>query len=240
MLEVLKEDIKNVWNPERFGVIRSRVSVGNLENIEDFNNYFRSVLDMPIKLPYSEIRLPNDLERSSIFEMIEKCVEFEKSINDTFDAYYMYLTVHHCKVEKGSSQRRLGAHIDGMQGDKYKEKLPVCHSYLVSNIIPTCFFNHEFPTNLCENSLNWFHEFNKVKDYTKSSLSSPYEINLMTAYNVHESTVTEEEGIRTFVRLEFSLKEFNRIGNTINDKFNLDWVYEEIGIPEHLKIDLFD
>lgn len=113
MLKVLKEDIKNVWNPERFGIIRTPVNVGNIKNVGDFNNYFRSVLDMPIKLPHSEICLPNDLERSSILEMIEKCVEFEKSINTNFDDYYMYLTVHHCKVEKGSSQRRLGAHIDG-------------------------------------------------------------------------------------------------------------------------------
>lgn len=94
--------------------------------------------------------------------------------------------------------------------------------------------------DLCENTQNWFYEFDKVKDYNKSVLSKPYEVNLMTAYNVHESTVSEEEGIRTFVRLEFSLKKFDRIGNSINEELNLGWDYVDRSIPEHLKINIFD
>lgn len=139
-IDLLKEDIKNNWNPKRFNLIRYPEVIGSIENKNDFDNHFRSVLDMPIKIPNSEICLPKDLKRDSLVEMINKCVEFEKSINENFDNYYIYLTVHHCKVEKGESQRRLGAHIDGMQGERYKEKMPVCHSYLASNIIPTRFF----------------------------------------------------------------------------------------------------
>lgn len=44
----------------------------------------------------------------------------------------------------------------------------------------------------------------------------------MTAYNVHESTAASTSGLRTFVRLEFSLKKFDREGNTINPLFELD------------------
>lgn len=241
-LDILKEDIYNGWNPSRFDIVRFPESLGFVpENLrKDFDKNIRCVLDMPIKIPGSEIKIPSDLKSVSIMHVIGKCYDYEKSINPNIDDYYIYLTIHHSEVKKGESQRRLGAHIDGMQGERYKDKLPVCHSYLVSNIIPTRFFNHKFPTNLCEKTQNWFYEFDKLKDYNFSCLSKPYEINMMTAYNVHESTVSEEEGVRTFIRLEFSLKKFDRIGNTINEELNLDWNYVDRAIPKHLKVEIFD
>ena len=238
--EVLKADILEKWNPERFGLVRFPHVVGKLDNVLDFEKPFRNVLDMPIKLPHSDIRIPDDLQRESLLNLIEQAVEFEKSINPNFDDYYMYLTVHHSTVRKGVTQRRAGAHIDGMQGERYSEKLPVCHSYLVSNNTPTRFFNHSFQTDLCEKTQNWFYEMDKVKDYEKSSLSVPFEINFMTAYSVHESTPTPEDTTRTFMRLEFSLKKFDRTGNTVNNKFSIEWEYQDRSIPSHLKTELFN
>lgn len=238
--ELLIEDISSKWNAERFKYIRKPEYVSEVESKEDFDKSIRSVLDMPIKIPHSDIRIPIDLKTKSILEIVDKVIKFEKEINNNYEDYYMYLTVHHSDVQAGTSQRRLGAHIDGMQGERYKDKLKVCHSYLVSNEVPTCFFIQEFPTNLCDKTQNWFYEFDKVKDYNKSMLSKPYEINLMTAYNVHESTESTVNTLRTFVRIEFSLKEFNRIGNTINEEFKLDWEYEDRSIPPHLKLELFD
>lgn len=239
-LAILKEDINQVWNPERFNLTRNPHVIGSIKQKEDFLKDIRSVLDMPIKIPNSDILIPKDIDTPSIREIVDKALAFEQTINPNWGNYYTYLTIHHSFVKANSTQRRAGAHIDGMQGVCYKEKLPVCHSYLVSNTTPTCFFNHPFPSNLDEATQNWFYEFDKVKDYTKASYSKPFEINLMTAYSVHESTFAKEDTVRTFVRIEFSLKEFNRIGNTINSLFNLDWRYEDLSIPKNLAIDNFD
>lgn len=239
-LQVLTEDIQNVWTPLRFGLTRQPHVVGKLAAKEDFLKEVPSVLDMPIKLPFSEIRIPKEHDTESIREIIAKSLAFEKNINPEWEKYHIYLTVHHSFVEAATTQRRAGAHIDGMQGERYPVKIPVCHSYLVSNAVPTCFFNHPFQTDLCEKIQNWFYEFDKVKDYSRSSLSKPFEINLMTAYSLHESTAATEDTIRTFVRLEFSLKQFNRIGNSVNPLFELDWDFEERPIPAHLAVSNFD
>ncbi|GAB6552447.1 hypothetical protein bcgnr5378_05580 [Bacillus cereus] len=239
-LKVLIADIEKVWEPKRFGITRHPHPVGKINEKECFIAPKRNVLDMPIKTPYSDVRIPEDLETPSILEIVKTCLDFEKCINTNWEQYYMYLTVHHSYVEKQTTQRRSGAHIDGMQGERYIEKIPACHSYLVSNVVPTRFFNHPFPKNLCERTQNWFYEFDKVKDESKSSLSKPYEINLMTAYNVHESTAAATSGLRTFVRLEFSLKKFDRVGNSMNPLFDLDWEYKDRSIPKHLAQGLFD
>ena len=239
-LKLLQEDILESWNPERFGLVRYPHVVGELKEKKDLLKSMPSVLDMPIKIPNSEVRIPENLNRASIQEIVDTCLEFEKKINPNWQDYYLYLTVHHSFVEAAKTQRRAGAHIDGMQGVRYPEKFPVCHSYLVSNAVPTRFFNHTFPTDLCEKSQNWFYEFDKVKDYQDSSLSKPFEINLMTAYSVHESTPATEDTIRTFIRLEFSRKKFDRRGNSINPLFDLDWDYQERSIPAHLAIENFN
>ncbi|WP_336769774.1 hypothetical protein [Bacillus bombysepticus] len=239
-LTVLIEDIKQKWNPKRFNLVRHPHSVGELQHKDCLIEPKRSVLDMPIKIPNSDVRIPTDLNTPSLLEMVEKCLEFEKSINPNWNDYYMYLTVHHSYVEKATTQRRGGAHIDGMQGERYTEKLPACHSYLVSNAVPTKFYNHPFPSNLCERTQNWFYELDKVKDENTSTLSKPFEINLMTVYNVHESTQATTSGLRTFIRLEFSLKQFDRIGNSINPLFDLNWELKERSIPKHLAKDMFN
>lgn len=79
-----------------------------------------------------------------------------------------------------------------------------------------------------------------MKDYDRSSLGKNLEINLMTAYSVHESTVADESCERTFVRLEFSRKTFNRVGNSVNELFDTGWEYVDLSIPDHLKIEKFD
>ncbi|MFV1457607.1 hypothetical protein, partial [Bacillus mycoides] len=102
------------------------------------------------------------------------------------------------------------------------------------------FYCHPFQTSLCELTQNWFYEFDKVKDRKKAVLAKPFEINLMTAYSVHESTATSRDVIRTFMRLEFSLKKFDRKGNSINPLFDLGWEYQEREIPKHLAQGIFD
>lgn len=239
-LEVLKADINGVWDPKRFELLRFPYVVGRVGDEAKFGSTKRSVLDMPIKVPGSDIRLPEDLRDRGLEEIIDRCVEFEKSINAGYDEYYLYLTVHQSDVEASKTQRRAGAHIDGMQGERYPEKFEVCHSYLVNDAVPTRFYVQEFPSDLCELTQNWFYEFDRVKDADRAVMSENLEINLMTAYNVHESTEALEDVRRTFVRLEFSKKQFNRVENTVNELFDLNWTYEERGIPKHLQIGAFD
>lgn len=237
---LLTEDIRKDWDPNRFALIRYPEPIAEIQEKDCFVKEIRNVLDMPIKIPGSDVRIPEDLQTASMLEIINTCLNFEKEINPNIEDYYVYVTVHHSFVEKETTQRRAGAHIDGMQGERYPEKMPVCHSYIVSNEVPTRFFYHPFPRNLCEKTQNWFYEFDKKKNENMSVLSKPFEINLMTAYSVHESTQATTDAVRTFVRLEFSQKKFDRTGNTVNPLFDLNWDYQDRSIPEHLKKEIFN
>jgi hypothetical protein len=231
-LLVLKTDILNVWEPERFAVERKPIRIGSVTDKNDFQKEISSCLDMPIKLPYGDIVIP--YESDSVKNIIEQCVDFEKTVNPFYNKYYIYLTIHQKWVKKGETQRNHGAHFDGMQGVRYTNKIPVCHSYLVSDSIPTHFFVQPFPTDLDEDKHNWFDSFAKVTDNNKAVYTKPFDIYFMTAYNVHECTYAEEDTFRTFVRVEFSLKQFNRNGNSVNPNLESGFIYEDRNIPQHL------
>ncbi len=54
-------------------------------------------------------------------------------------------------------------------------------------------------------------------------LTNEYEIYLMNAYLVHEGTEARQAGFRTFLRVSFDVKEFDRLGNTHNPMFDYNW-----------------
>ena len=217
----------------RFQDLQSPDRVGEITHRSEFSSSLPSCLDMPIKFPKGDIRLP--YTNKAVSEFVARCIEYEKSINPDLGNYYCYLTIDQRTVKAGSTHRNPGAHFDGMQGVEYLDKLPADHSYIVCDFNPTHFYNQNFdPRNLDMKWDNWFKELSKQIDDRKLFIPNPFEIYLMSAYQMHTSPVIPEIHQRTLMRMEFSLKKFNRVGNTINPLLKTEWKYIPRPIPKHL------
>lgn len=223
----------DLWNPERFQAEQRPTLVGEIAAKEQFSSRLPSCLDMPIKMPGGEFRIP--YRNRAVAEFIQRCVEHEKTINSQIDQCHAYLTIDQRFIDPGKTHRRGGAHFDGMQGERYASRLPADHSYVVSDVNPTKFYMHPFTAQgLSAKHHNWFRELAKQTDQSKTFAPAPYTIYMMTAYQMHESPVAAEPGMRTFMRLEFSRKMFDRIGNTKNPLIDTGWNYKDRPIPPHL------
>lgn len=224
-----------IWDPSKFQKERFPIRVGEISNKTEFSKPKISVLDMLIKLPKGEFKIPS--KDKSIQEVIDRAVQYEKTINPNWENYYVYLTVHYTpQVKKGNSQRRGGAHFDGMQGQNYKEKIPICHSYVIADAVPTVFHTNPFDArDLDDKHDNWFKKMDKQVDPSKDFTVKPYNIYFMSAYHLHSSVPAIEDTSRVFMRVEFSLKQFNREDNTKNPMINVNWDWKEREIPSNLR-----
>ena len=196
---------------------------------------------MPIKMAdSSKIVLPSihliSEAKTRLENLISIILNNEKAINpNKWFHCYTYLTVNQGVVWKGKSQRNPGAHFDGMQGNRYPYKSPVCHQYLVASAAPTIYWPGPFDfSQLDPNKHNFFLECDRQKVNQICTTAEPNTLYLQTAYDVHESPIVKKTTFRTFIRVEFSMKKFNRIGNTENPDLPTGWTYEDQPIPAHL------
>ncbi len=67
----------------------------------------------------------------------------------------------------------------------------------------------------------------------------PWEIQLMDAYTVHRGCEATERVDRTWIRLSFEVRIFDRLGNTKNPMFDYNWEMEPRDI-ESLNLVAFD
>ncbi len=221
-------DLNTVWDVEKFKTPRIPVSVGFIpkDNRELFcKPGVPKIRDMPIKFPGSDVRLPKELAQ---FEgAIRQIMEFELRINPDFDQYYCYLEVDQSTVIPGRLQRELPCHVDGFQGARWTPKVKINHSYLVGSSLPTVFYPQSFDlTALDETKHNFFWEMNRQVAETDSKYAfqgEPFEIQLMDAYTVHRGCAAAEPTERTWIRLSFEVRVFDRIGNTKNPMFEYNW-----------------
>ena len=233
LFETFNKEILGKWNPKNFGKENIPEIVGEIDNKKIFSNPGKvSVLDMLVKLPNGDIKIP--FKDKSINEIVDRVIKHEKEINPNWENYYMYLTLHQSFVKKGDSQRRGGAHFDGMQGSNYKDKLPICHSYIISDEVPTVFHTNPFDTSDLTDKDNWFKKLSKQVDDDYNYNIKPYTIYFMTAYHLHSAMPTDKDTFRTFVRIEFSLKKFDREDNTRNPLINVKWNWKNRDIPKGL------
>jgi len=107
---------------------------------------------------------------------------------------------------------------DGMQGTRYHPKLPVCHAYIVSENLTTRFFTNPITfSKFDENRDNLFELLGELVDKDCTFIPRPHDIVLATVYQPHESQIAQEDiSRRTFMRVEYSLKKFDRKDNSKN------------------------
>lgn len=214
----------DVWSVDRYNVKPLIEKVGTVNDKESFE--FPAglrVLDMPIKMPESDIyRFPACVARFS--GLIKKIAEMEHATNSYVDECYAYLTIDQGLVEPGATQRNGGAHVDGFQGSRIAEKTLINRSYVVSSCLPTIFYNHGFNlVDLDASKHDFFLEMDLQAQKAEAIQPKALDIMLMNAYTVHEAAVATQKTYRTFFRLSYDVKVFDRLGNTHNPMFDYAW-----------------
>ncbi|MFO0617651.1 MAG: hypothetical protein U0414_33965 [Polyangiaceae bacterium] len=224
------DDLNSVWDLARFHVPRRPIRIGVLEPGERAAFSLRGraprTLDLPIKFPGSAFRVPSEFEQFR--PVIQRVADAEARLNAAcFDEYYAYLTVDQGLVRPGALQREAPCHVDGFQGARVRPKTRINHSYVVSDALPTVYYEQPFDFSaLDEAKHNFFWEMNRQVAATKSAFAwspEPFELSMIDAYTVHRGDAAEQETYRTWLRISFEVRVFDRMGNAHNPLFAYDW-----------------
>lgn len=215
--------IDKVWNLSEFSKSRFPPVIGSVSAKAEFSKQRGvRVLDMPIKLPGTEVKLPKELEQFR--EVIQKVIDFEVSVNPNFDQYNAYITIDQGVVKTGMSQRRPGLHVDGFQGNERPTKSEIDHSYIVTDSVPTVFYDQPFHVkHLDPGKHNFFKEFDRQAAESSARSIDPFQIYLIDSYAVHRASIAETDTQRTFFRITFSKEIYDREGLTDNPLLEYNW-----------------
>lgn len=216
-------NVHTIWDLDNFGIPRKPVIAGVVGDRSAFcTTGAPRTLDMPIKFPGTDYRLP--LELVQLQGVLETIIGFEHAINPHADEYYAYVTVDQGMVRQGEMQRKGGLHVDGFQGARIQPKTYINRSYVVADMVPTVFYDQPFQTaHMDETRHNFFLDFDRQAQEGCVWRPEPFEIVLMDAYTVHRSDSAKQECFRTFLRVSYDVKIFDRLGNAHNPLFDYQW-----------------
>ena len=229
--EPVVRDLGAVFDVARFLDARRPVSVGGLAAEERARfvapSDARNVLDLPIKFPGSDFRLPNEFAQWA--PVVQRVADAEWALHRRcYDEYYCYLTVRRERVAAGAQGHYAPCHVDGFQGARWAPKVRANHSYTVTNALPTMYFPQPFdlrPLDLARHDAFW--EMNRQVAMTNAVHGwndyPDFELMLMDAYSVHIAIDAPREVDRTWLRLSFEVRPFDRLGNAHNPFFDYDW-----------------
>lgn len=221
------------WSLKHLLVPHKPVKIGEIEDRAAFSKPVTSVLNMPVKMPGSEIKVPEEL--AQFREFLQKIIDHEKAVNPDFDEFYMYLTVDQHAVKAGTTHRRPGVHIDGVQGARYKVKLPPEHLYSASDRLGTVFYDQPFDLTALDPAKQHVHaELERQAKEENARATPDFDIAFWDSYSVHRADVAKEDFMRTFIRVEFSKKRYDSEGDTHNPLFEYDWKPVARPIPADL------
>lgn len=190
--------------------------------------YHQRCLDMPIRLSgQKEYCVPE--EWSSLVPMIREIIATEHVHNPNVFDYNTYITVDSKMVQPDEQQRHGGLHVDGFQGARIDPKTKITRNYVATTNGGTRFYPQPFIV-VDENRYNVFQGFDlQAKDYVVAKENTVY---FMDAYTVHESGLASHEGVRSFLRVTYDLKIFDRLGNTRNSMLDYNWTMEARNVHE--------
>ena len=228
---LIVQNSNQVWNLQNFNSVRKPIVIGSFFQKKKLPR----ISDLPIKIYNSEYLLPEEVE--PIRNLIQNVVNFEHEINPAIDSYCCYLTIDQGWVEPGETQRRGGCHVDGFQGARINPKQMINRSYVWSDCLPTVFYPHPFKTDHLDECVhNFFLDFDRQADESQAWRPDQNEVVLSDAYTVHRCDVAKERTFRTFVRVSFDTRQFDRLGNTHNPLFNYNWKMVARDVQKTLKV----
>jgi len=238
-------DLNSTWNLKKFLEPRKplTVSILSAEERETLGTIpLPRVLDLPIKFPGSDYRLPQEL--AGLEWLIKRVADYEATINPYGLAqYYCYLTVDRGLVAPNTCLREAPCHVDGFQGARWQPKVAINHTYSVSDVLSTTFYIQPFDfSRLDDTKHDFFWEMNRQVNLSNSLYAwRPVDgaLTLMDAYTVHRGSESPIPQMRTFVRISYEVRIFDRLGNAHNPMFDYSWEMVPRDIEE-LKLVAFD
>jgi len=213
------------FNLKRFrrpGVFRK---IGKVEDTLEYSE-FNSIrcLDMPIKMAGSnEYKIP--LEFKQFIATVSQMIAFEHGHNSDILDFYAYLTIDQTNPGNSEYHREPGLHVDGFQGSRIQPKVRCDRSYIVFDNNCPSIWNQSFETVefMDPAKQNVFYEFDRTKHWSSEIRPNPYDITFIDSYLVHSANKIEDSKPRTFVRLSYSVRQFDRKGNSKNNCFDYSW-----------------
>jgi hypothetical protein len=225
------KDLDTPFDAAKYGTARVPLSLGVVDDAtrEAFTAplpaWCQHVLDMPIKFPGTDVRVPAAL--ASFVPAIQRIIDAERQINPSYEKYYAYLSVHQATLGVGERMRENPYHVDGFQGPRWPEKHPVNHSYLLSDQLPTVFYPIAFPLDGVDLAFDDIYaEFARRVESSEGAAEwrpKDFELVLMDAYCVHRGDVAKQPMFRTWLRVSWETRVFDRLGNSHNPLFDYDW-----------------
>jgi len=192
----------------------------------DQRYYALRLLDMPIQFPGTALRLPDYAERFRPFVQLIHQYCLTHPVMDDLADRYAYLTVDQGLVKAETTQRMSGCHVDGFQGVRIHPKVAPDVSFITADCLPPVFYPQAWDLDGFDPAVDHaFHAFDRQADSAVIWRPAPGEIVACDAYTVHRAEIAPHDLVRTFVRLTYSVRVFDRLGNTINPCFPYDWIY---------------
>lgn len=214
--------LNNDWNLNEFNKVNLPISIGKFTPPNDSWSGLR-ILDMPIKFPgNSEYYIPKPLQPYLVNIHNVACSEMTNVKNH--EDFYCYITIDEKVIQPNESPRNGGCHVDGFQGSRINPKTRIDHSYIAVTDCPTVFYNQSFPcSHLDESKHNFFKYWDSIAKNENEVFIETNKIYLMDAYTVHRSNAQNKLSKRIFFRMSYSVREFDRLGNTHNPMINYNW-----------------
>lgn len=206
----------------------------DLSSVPDNTIFF----GLPIKFPYTEYRIPNELRWAK--PILQQCISYEAAINPHIADTYAYLTVYRTLVESGQKQLAARLHSDGIQGRRVQPKVAVEHGYAAVDRTPTRYFIHPFNMSGIDVNTHLMDAVFEAQADRRHSICVPLgQLVLFDAFMVHGAEPAAETGMRTFFKLMCTTRQYDRIGNAYNKLFAAEyerqgWQFAERPIPPGL------
>jgi thymidylate kinase len=225
-------NIDRLWTQDAFAEPRHPpYKVASVQNRDAFSAPVpepSQVQDMPIKFPRNpEYRIPRELAQ---FEEVCRVVaNFWAFVSQHSEDYFCYMSVSSHELLPWEIQRRPGLHCDGFQSCRHTDNAFGEYAFVISDAVPTVWYIESFDVSNLDRSKDDFfvHFSEKAKPYQTCD-TSPYDIVMMDPYCLHSPATNKslESVQRTFIRLMFSTREYDRAGNHHNALFDYSWKME--------------
>lgn len=239
-------DLKQPWNPQLFNQERLPVVIGHAKHPIHANDIARteSALDMLVKLPgHTQLTLPSQYAQHPVITDLLTVMhrDAQQRAHCNPDERYAYLTVDARIVKAGKTHRNRGWHFDGMQGTRYQQALDVCYQYLWASTMPTEYSSTPVnATGLDPARDNWFTHLGRQVNDSDTTRHPAGTILLMSAYQLHRSPQAHTDTPRLLIRLDYSHKQQDRLGNSINDNLEAPFAYTPRSMPAGLSVPIDD
>lgn len=194
------------------------------------------ISSLPLKFPGSGDRLPAELD--SLQAIVEQAASFEHAINPRVERYSCYLTVQQTTVTAGETQRGAAIHSDGIQGPRIQPKQPIERGYLVVDRVPPRFFVQGYEMTGVDPDRHLLDRIFETQSRDDAAVLVPAKtLVLFDSYCVHQALPAQDPGPCAFLRLAYSTRQYDRLGNSVNAAFDEayrlhSWRFEPRPLPE--------